>query len=150
MKKPAVLLVIPYFLLTACAATSGKPTEYSTNRERIETFAKTLYQEKNVEKAFMEFVSHDYIQHNPGLTDGRDAAIKALTPMFADPYSKFEVKRIIVEGDLAVIHLHGKGNKDTLGGAVADIYRLEKGLIVEHWDVIQPIKASTINPHPYF
>jgi predicted SnoaL-like aldol condensation-catalyzing enzyme len=100
-----------------------------------------LYQEKNVEKAFLEFVTQVYVQHNPGITDGRDAAIKALTPMFADPYSKFEVKRIIVEG---------KGKKDTLGGVVADIYRLEKGVIVEHWDVIQPIKANTINPHPYF
>jgi predicted SnoaL-like aldol condensation-catalyzing enzyme len=109
-----------------------------------------LYQEKNVEKAFLEFVTQVYVQHNPGITDGRDAAIKALTPMFADPYSKFEVKRIIVEGNLAMIHLHGKGKKDTLGGVVADIYRLEKGVIVEHWDVIQPIKANTINPHPYF
>ena len=36
------------------------------------------------------------------------------------------------------------------GGAVADIYRLRGGKVVEHWDVLQPIPAESANPHPMF
>ena len=70
--------------------------------------------------------------------------------MFARPGSRFEVQRIIVDGDLAVIHLRGRSGAAGNGGAVADIYRLSHGRIVEHWDVLQPIQSVTTNPHPYF
>ena len=51
---------------------------------------------------------------------------------------------------MAVIHLRGRGSASDPGGAVADIYRLKDGKIVEHWDVVQPIAAKTVNQHPYF
>ena len=51
---------------------------------------------------------------------------------------------------MAVIHLHGRMNKTALGGAVADIYRLENGKIVEHWDVLQAVHEKPVNPHAMF
>ena len=137
--------------MIAGTATAG-PTRSATerNREIVTAFAEQFYGRRDVAGAFERFVVPDYIQHNPGLPDGREAAVAALAPKFSTPGARFDVKRIIVDGDLAVIHLHGRTDPATAGGAVADIYRLKDGKIVEHWDVIQPIPASARNPHPMF
>ncbi len=120
------------------------------NRKIIEAFVEVFYRQKDVEKAFKEYVAEDYIQHNPNILDGREVAIAALKPKFSNLDAIFDIKRIIVDGNMAMIHLHGRMNKTQLGGAVADIYRLENGKIVEHWDVLQPIPEKAVNPHPMF
>lgn len=120
------------------------------NRKIIEDFADIFYRKKDVAKAFKKYVSEDYIQHNPNIEDGSDAAVKALTPKFSSPFSIFDIKLILVDGNMAIIHLHGRMDQKSRGGAVADIYRLENGKIVEHWDVCQPVPEKTINPHPMF
>jgi predicted SnoaL-like aldol condensation-catalyzing enzyme len=120
------------------------------NRKMMEDFADIFYRQKDVEKAFNEYVAENYIQHNPNILDGREAAISALKPKFSNPDAIFDIKRIIVDGNMAVIHLHGRMSKNQLGGAVADIYRLSDGKIVEHWDVLQPIPEKSVNPHPMF
>lgn len=121
-----------------------------SNRQIVEEFVEIFYHQKNVRKAFGEFVAEDYIQHNPNIPDGREAAIEFLEPKFLNPLAIFDVKRILVDGDLALVHLHGRMSADALGGAVADIFRLENGKIVEHWDVLQPVPENCINPHPMF
>lgn len=120
------------------------------NRRIVEAFADVFYKQKNVRKAFTEFVSDQYIQHSPMLLDGREAAIAMLEPKFSGADAHFEVKRIIVEDDLAVIHLHGRLTTQNLGVAVADFFRLENGKIVEHWDVVQPVPTEPINLRPMF
>lgn len=135
-------------LLSACSQPA--PSETEANRKLMADFARVFYAEKDVARAFQTWVAEDYIQHNPGIADGRAAAIAALEPMFANPGSRFDVKRILVDGDHAVIHLHGRGKPDTPGGAVADIYRIKDGKIVEHWDVLQPMPDKSANPHPMF
>ena len=51
------------------------------------------------------------------------------------------MQRILVDGDLAVVHLKASrpGAPDT---AVADFYRIRDGRLVEHWDVLQPFRRS--------
>lgn len=134
-------------LVAACGAA---PTPEERNRAVIQDFARIFYAERDVRRAFEAHVAPDYIQHNPGIADGRDAAIAALEPMFSAPGARFEVKRILVDGDHAAIHLFGQGNPATRGAAVADIYRLKDGKIVEHWDVLQPMPEASANPHPMF
>ncbi|WP_226018874.1 nuclear transport factor 2 family protein [Novosphingobium sp. FKTRR1] len=137
------------------AQARAAPSQTARNRAIIADFAHRFYDLRDVRGAFERYVAKDYVQHNPDIADGRDAAIAALEPLFSQPGSRFVVKRILVDGDQAVIHLHGRtgasgdvasGN----GGAVADFYRLKNGRIVEHWDVLQPIASKTANPHPYF
>ncbi|KQN82150.1 polyketide cyclase [Sphingomonas sp. Leaf67] len=137
-------------LIAAGAPARPRASETERNRAIVTAFANQFYGRRDVAGAFEKFVVSDYIQHNPGLPDGRDAAVAALAPKFAAPGARFDVKRIIVDGDLAVIHLHGRADPASAGGAVADIYRLRDGKIVEHWDVIQPIPATARNPHPMF
>jgi predicted SnoaL-like aldol condensation-catalyzing enzyme len=112
------------------------------NRAIITRFVERFYTQRDVAGAFADHVSPHYIQHNPGLPDGRQAAVEALGPMFARPGSHFDVKHLLVDGDLALVHLYGQGKPDTPGAAVADIYRLQGGKIVEHWDVLQPIETG--------
>jgi len=121
-----------------------------SNREIVKRFVDLFYRQKDVRQAFMTFVSQNYVQHNPNIPDGREAAIEFLEPMFSSPDSQFDVKRILVDGDLAAVHLHGQARKGEPGGAVVDLFRMENGLIVEHWDVLQPIPKQALNPHPMF
>ena len=119
----------------------------------VRDFVDRFYVKRDVAGAFAAHVAPDYIQHNPGLPDGVSAAIEALAPMFAAAGSRFDVKHVLVDGDLALVHLFGQGKPGTSGAAVADIYRLKDGRIVEHWDVIQPVApgsdplAMATHPH---
>jgi len=120
------------------------------NRKIVEDFANIFYREKNVRKAFLKYVKEDYIQHNPNIPDGREAAIEMLEPKFSSVSASFDIKRILVDGNLAAIHLHGRFSQDNPGGAVVDLFRLEDGNIAEHWDVFQTVPEKSINPHPMF
>ncbi len=136
----------PHHIATATAAAR----ETARNRAIITDFARRFYTLRQVRSAFEAYVAPDYIQHNPGLGDGREAAIAALTPMFSDPGHSFSIRHIVVDGDLAAIHIFVKPDPAARGAAVADFYRLKDGKIVEHWDVIQPIPQKAANPHPMF
>jgi predicted SnoaL-like aldol condensation-catalyzing enzyme len=133
---------------TLAAARPQSVTE--RNRAVVTDFARLFYTERNVPAAFAKHIVETYIQHNPGIADGRAAAVAALTPKFSNPTARFDVKRIIVDGDYAVIHLHARLTADARGGAVADIYRLKDGKIVEHWDVLQPVPDISANTNTMF
>ncbi|MFD5214267.1 nuclear transport factor 2 family protein [Microbacterium sp. NPDC058345] len=120
------------------------------NRAAFEEFCRLFYTEKRVADAFALLVSDDYRQHNPNVSDGPAAAIEMLTPKFdGSPEARFEIQRTIVDGDLAMVHVKASrpGAPDA---AVADIYRFEDGVIVEHWDVLQPVPAASVHDHPMF
>jgi predicted SnoaL-like aldol condensation-catalyzing enzyme len=120
------------------------------NRAAFEQFVDVFYRQKRVAEAFALLVADDYRQHNPTITDGPAAAVTALTPKFdASPDAHFEVLRILVDGDLAMVHVRASrpGSPDA---AVADIYRFSGGRIVEHWDVLQPMPANPVHDHPMF
>jgi predicted SnoaL-like aldol condensation-catalyzing enzyme len=112
-------------------------------------FADLMYTRGDVRAAFDRYVAADYVQHNPGLPDGREAARDALAEMFADPTFATEAVRLVVDGDLCVLHIRVRRDGEPVA-AVVDIYRAEGDRIVEHWDVIQPWPASSANDHPMF
>jgi predicted SnoaL-like aldol condensation-catalyzing enzyme len=70
--------------------------------------------------------------------------------MFAEAGREFRIKRILVDSDMAVIHVHAIPNPGARGASVFDMYRLQDGKIVEHWDVIQPLPEISANDHPMF
>jgi predicted SnoaL-like aldol condensation-catalyzing enzyme len=124
---------------------------HPSNRQVVTRFIDLFYRQGRVREAFMTYVAPGYIQHNPVARDGRDAAIAALEPYFASqPNAIREVQRIIVDGNLAAVHVRLRQNPQDRGFAVVDILRLENGMIVEHWDVIQAVPEHSANPHPMF
>jgi predicted SnoaL-like aldol condensation-catalyzing enzyme len=144
----AAMLILALSGLPARAAGRASLTE--ANRPIITHFADLFYTEKKVGEAFAAYVAPDYVQHNPGIADGREAAVAALTPMFAKPDQVFKIEKILVDGDMAVIHLRVAATAIPRGASVVDMYRLKGGKVVEHWDVIQVVPASAANRHPMF
>jgi predicted SnoaL-like aldol condensation-catalyzing enzyme len=120
------------------------------NRAIVTSFADLFYNQRKVREAFEGFVAENYIQHNPNIADGREAAIVALTPLFSRTDMQFKIRRILVDGEHAAIHLHALSPDMPRGTSVVDMFRLEGGRIVEHWDVLQPVPPDSKNPHPMF
>ncbi|MEM7057547.1 MAG: nuclear transport factor 2 family protein [Pseudomonadota bacterium] len=90
-----------------------------------------------------EFVAEDLIQRNPNLLNGREPLRQFWTDfMGKNAEARFTVARVIAQGDLVVEHSLFQGSPGDRGIAVVDIYRVEDGLIVEHWDVVQPIPET--------
>ena len=56
------------------------------------------------------------------------------------------MKRILIDPPYAAIHLHGRPDPAKPGKAVVDIYRVEGDKIIEHWDVVQPLLETRVNP----
>lgn len=120
------------------------------NRAIMTEFAEIFYHQRDVKRAFDKYVAGEaYIQHNPTIADGAQAAVDALAEKFGHPNAGFEIKKILVDGDLAVVHVRAfpKGGAEA---AVADFYRLENGKIVEHWDVLQVVPATAVNSNTMF
>jgi predicted SnoaL-like aldol condensation-catalyzing enzyme len=89
-----------------------------------------------------------YIQHNPEATDGADGLRAFIEMMKAQyPQSHCDVKRVFVDGDYVILQVHVMRTPDDRGSAHVDIFRLENGKVVEHWDVDQPIPEKTLSGH---
>ena len=92
-----------------------------------------------------------YIQHNPDVADGPEG-LRAFLQFLNDklPLARSEIKRTIAGDDFVVIHAHAIREPGDRGLAIVDIFRLEEGKIVEHWDVMQPVPETSANPNGMF
>lgn len=121
-----------------------------TPKQVVTRFIDEFYVKKQVRSAFERWVDPGYIQHNPFAETGRDAAVAFLEPAFSNPDVRYEVKRIIADGNLVVVHSWGTFRKDDAGFAVVDILRVQGCRIMEHWDVMQPVPATAANTNGMF
>lgn len=97
------------------------------------------------------YISSDYIQHNQSVAPGRDS-LKAFLDWARgeNPDSTHDIKRAFVDGDHVIVHYHVRRWPGDLGWAVCDIFRIEDGMIAEHWDVLQDVKPDGPNPNSPF
>lgn len=88
----------------------------------------------------------DFIEHSPGNPSGRDAFIEHIV---AAPVAgaRLDLKRVVADEDLVVLHYLMTPPGDERGVAVVDIWRLVDGRIVEHWDVVQPVPPADETPN---
>lgn len=93
------------------------------------------------------YFAEDYIQHNAMFDNGREV----LRGLFANmpPDFKYEMGMVIAEGDLVMFHGRATGFVEKPLIAM-DVFRLENGLIAEHWDVFQEEVIETANGNPMF
>ena len=129
-----------------------------TNKDIAVAFYKTLF-EGRVEDAFRLYAGRPYHQHNPLIEDGMEGLRKFVTWMTSKhPDARYEIKRVFADGDYVIFHCHWHGlsgdylvgKPNPRGEAVVDIFRLEGGKVLEHWDVIQPIPETSANANTMF
>jgi predicted SnoaL-like aldol condensation-catalyzing enzyme len=122
------------------------------NKRIVQAFYQMVLNDRDVDTAFRLYAGSYCRQHNPLVEDGKEGVRKFVAWIGANrPNARGEIKRVFAEGEFVILHVHWTG---LLGGkngeAVVDIFRLEDGKIVEHWDVIQPIPDTAGNDNTMF
>lgn len=100
-----------------------------------------------------ELFSKNYIQHNPMVPNGPEGLIgyvKTLKSLRPTPV--LTIKHILADGDLVAVHWHSSTTpeNESTGQAGFDLFRLDNGTIVEHWDMIQNVSAKTASENSMF
>jgi predicted SnoaL-like aldol condensation-catalyzing enzyme len=106
--------------------------------------------QKDFEATLKDFGPH-YVQHNPRAADGIEgfkAFIGFLKAKFPNYHS--EIKKVFADGDYVILHVHNVPAPGQRGAAIVDIFRLENGKVVEHWDVRQEIPEKSANNNTMF
>jgi predicted SnoaL-like aldol condensation-catalyzing enzyme len=105
----------------------------------------------NVREAYSRFVADGFRHHNP-FFEGSAEALRAGMEENAqqNPEKALDVKRVIAEGDLVVVHAHVQHSPKEPGFALVHIFRFENGRIVELWDLGQPVPEDSPNEYGMF
>jgi predicted SnoaL-like aldol condensation-catalyzing enzyme len=109
----------------------------------------TLFNKRDYVAAERYWSPH-YIQHSAHIAPGREGLfnlIKSIPPTF-----KYEPGIIVAEGDLVIVHGRFSGFGAPVNWIAADIVRIQDGILVEHWDVIQDeaTEEQSISKRPMF
>jgi predicted SnoaL-like aldol condensation-catalyzing enzyme len=94
----------------------------------------TLFNKRDYAAA-EKYWSPNYIQHSAHIPPGRDGLFNLIK---ASPSSlRYEHGLIMAEGDFVIVHGRYSNTGLSANWIVADIVRIENGVLAEHWDVIQ-------------
>jgi predicted SnoaL-like aldol condensation-catalyzing enzyme len=131
-------------------AGSAFAADLEANKKIVVDFYNKGLNDKDFDAA-AKYLGPRYIQHNPGGGNGAQA-FKAFVTFLKEkfPNSHNEIKRVIAEGDLVVLHVHSVRTPGERGRAIVDIFKVEDGKIVEHWDVIQDVPEKSANQNTMF
>jgi len=132
------------------AVKTSLAAKQAANKRLVLAFYEQIIGRKDFE-AGRKYMGTTYRQHSPYAKDGHEG-LAAFVKFFREnfPNHHYEVKKVIAEGDIVVLHLHGMGGMNPFGEQVVDFFRVKDGRIVEHWDVIQAIPEKSDNPNGVF
>lgn len=135
--------------VAAPGAWAGDSAKEEANKKLVTEFYERVLNQKDV-GAIDKYVG-PYKQHNPQAADGPEGLkgyigyLKQSAPQF-----KAEIRKVIAEGDLVVLHVHAVPAPGARGLAIIDIFKVANGKLVEHWDVIQEIPEKAANANGMF
>jgi predicted SnoaL-like aldol condensation-catalyzing enzyme len=142
--------------LSACSSTSTDTTSsdagtaLEANKTKVTFFYTQLFNENNY-SVIDTHLDPSYIQHNPTVPDGAEPLrqfVMGLRVRFPDNHNTLE--RVSAQGDLVMIHHHAISVPGMAGTAIIDLFRVSNGKIIEHWDALQPVPATTASGNDMF
>jgi predicted SnoaL-like aldol condensation-catalyzing enzyme len=133
--------------------------EENANKEAVVAFYDLAFSQVRPAEAAAKFIGPVYIQHNPHAPDGIEPFVEVIGVAMRE--AQTTMKRVLADGDKVFVHSHVtnidpammglEGRMDAQRGiAVMDIFRLEGGRIVEHWDVFMPVPEHPLNENTLF
>lgn len=138
------------FTAGLASAAQASTDQEAANKEAVLAFYEKGLNQKDADAA-LKYVGERYVQHNPNAADGPEG-FRRFVAFLRDKYpaSHSEIKRVFTDGDYVILHVHAVREPGTRGNAIIDIFRLEGGKIVEHWDAVQPIPEQSANNNGMF
>src|ERR1700738_430505 len=109
-------------------------TKEEKNKALVLEAFDTLFNKRNYAAA-ERYWSPDYIQHGAHISPGREGLFDLVKSI--PPTLKYEPGVIVADGDFVIVHGRFSGLGQPVNWIAADILRIEDGILVEHWDVIQ-------------
>jgi predicted SnoaL-like aldol condensation-catalyzing enzyme/truncated hemoglobin YjbI len=111
------------------------------NKEFVRSFVQTVLIEGQFDK-LLKYYHPEIIQHNPFIDNTVPGLLKGVAELqkqgIAIQIEK--IYKVLGEGNFVLVVSEGKfGGKHT---AFFDLFRVEKDIIVEHWDVLQEIPST--------
>lgn len=142
----ALLICAGAVTTSACAKTDDyakKEKNMSENKVILTKAMDALFRDFN-EEQMRALYKQDYIQHNPNVPTGLDSVI-GLLPMLKEAGFDYQTHRMIEDGDLILTHTTYT-NAQVFGASTVvafDLWRMEDGMVAEHWDSIIPFYEKT-------
>ncbi|MET3967321.1 MULTISPECIES: nuclear transport factor 2 family protein [Bradyrhizobium] len=149
--RPVAMIAASILMLSLSnGAALAASAQEEANRAAVLAFYEKGLNQKDADAA-LAYVGNRYVQHNPNAPDGPDGFRKFIGFLREKfPSSHSEIKRSFVDGDFVILHVHSVREPGSRGRAIVDIFKLENGKIVEHWDVVQDIPENPANNNTMF
>jgi predicted SnoaL-like aldol condensation-catalyzing enzyme len=109
-------------------------TKQEKNKALVLAAFDTLFNKREYVAAERYWSPH-YIQHSAHIAPGRDGLFNFIKSV--PPTLRYEPGTIVAEGDFVIVHGRFSGFGAPVNWIAADIVRIQDGILVEHWDVIQ-------------
>lgn len=111
-------------------------------------FVQLIMNDHRFDEVLNRFGQAGYQQHNRTMADGIEGVVNTLRGIVKRaPEFSYDVKHIFVDGDRVILHSHAtlkashRGD-DTQGLNNIDIWKVDNGQLVEHWDAVQGLSLS--------
>ena len=111
-----------------------------SNRSTIVSFVENVLIQGNIEKLNTYLNQECYVEHNPSLDDNLVNLKSVLSSLHNDSSVSIKYKkchRVLAEGNFVLSVCEGYVNQ--IPSSFYDLYRLDNGIIVEHWDTTEAI-----------
>jgi len=144
------LILAAAVMALAPAAHAADQRQMDENKKAVIEFYDAAINQKNFDAA-AKFLGPRYTQHNPRAADGPEG-LKAFLAFLREKVPDYhsDIKRVFTDGDYVILHVHNIPAPGNRGNAIVDIFKLESGKIVEHWDVRQEIPEQPANSNTMF
>jgi predicted SnoaL-like aldol condensation-catalyzing enzyme len=125
-------------------------SQLEANKKTVLEFYDLIINKKDYAAA-QPYIGSYYRQHNPVVAEGPEGLAAFIAWLKTEyPEARSEVKRVFADGDHVILHVHSMRPPHPRGRAIIEIFRLEEGKIVEHWDTIQEIPETSANDNGMF